>query len=98
MTRERSAAYRRLVGLLDSHGGDLLPEERDQIRTAADALLFCRSLEADPDARHAVEIAGSLVVRRIVSGCALAAVADQLLVELGGCGPDPESVELAHAA
>lgn len=96
MTAERSSAYRRLMLMLGSFGSDLLPEEQDQIRTAADALLFSDSLEADREAREALRVASDLMIRRVVCGCELAAIADRLLVELLGCGP--EWTDLPQAA
>jgi hypothetical protein len=96
MTSERSSAYRRLTNLLEAFGSDLLPEEQDQIRTAADALLFCEALDTDPEASRALRVASDLVVRRVVSGSALGDVADRLLIELVACGP--ESPGFAHAA
>jgi hypothetical protein len=81
---------------MDTFGSDLLGEEQDQIRAAADALLFCERLEADREARIALRVASDLVIRRVVSGCELGVVADRFLVELAGCGPD--SAEMARAA
>jgi hypothetical protein len=95
MTPERSAAYRRLMNLLEAFGTDLLPEEQEQVRSAADALLFCHSLDDDREARLALRTASDLVLRRVVSGCAVSGVADYLLVDLLGCGPDPEGVPRA---
>jgi hypothetical protein len=95
VTRERSAAYRRLMRLIEAFGSDLLPEEQDQLRSAADALLFCERLENDREVRLALRTAGDLVLRRVVSGCAVSAVADSLLVNLVSCGPDPEGVPRA---
>jgi hypothetical protein len=54
--------------LLGTFGGDLLPEEHDQVRAAADALLFCHTLEADREAREALRVASDLVLRRVVCG------------------------------
>jgi hypothetical protein len=88
MTADRASAYRRLMHILELFGSDLLPEEQDQIRTAADALLFCDCLETDREAREALRVASDLVVRRVICGCALATVADRFLVELVGCGPE----------
>jgi hypothetical protein len=81
--------------LLDAFGDDLLTEEHEQMRAAADALLFCDRLEADIEARLALRTASDLVLRRVVSGCGVRAVADSLLVDLVGCGPDPEGVASA---
>ena len=91
MTPKRSAAYRRFMNLLDRFGTDLLQEEQEQIRTAADALLFCDRLESDREARKALRVASDVVIRRTVCGCALGAVTDSLLVELVSCGPDLEA-------
>lgn len=76
------------MSLLERFGADLLPEEQEQVRGAADALLFCERLEADREAREALRTASDLVLRRIVSGCAVGVVADRLLVDLVSCGPD----------
>ncbi len=96
MTPERSTAYRRLMHLIDGFGADLLAEERSQIRAAADALVLCDKLETDREAREALQVASSLVVRRVVSGSALGTVADRFLIELVSCGPEPAA--LAPAA
>jgi hypothetical protein len=92
VTPERSAAYRRLMCLLDCFEADLLPDERQQVREAADALLFCVLLESDREAREALRTASDLVLRRVVSGCAVGSVADRLLVDLVSCGPEPAGV------
>jgi hypothetical protein len=92
MTPERSAAYRRLMNLVDCFENALLPEELQQVREAADALLFCDTLETDREAREALRTAGDLVLRRVVSGCPVGAVADRLLVDLVSCGPEPAGV------
>jgi hypothetical protein len=81
--------------LLDSFGADLLPEEQEQIRTAADARVFCHRLEADREARQALRVASDLVLRRVVCGCELGSVVDRLLVELVGCGPELAGVAKA---
>ena len=59
------------MNLLDYFGTDLLPEEQEQVRTAADALVFCHRLEADREAREALRVASDLVLRRVICDCEL---------------------------
>src|SRR5919197_2723980 len=55
MTSERAEAYGRLMRTLRGMGPrGLLPHEEEQIREAADALLFCTGDESDDDAREAL--------------------------------------------
>ena len=54
MTSMRAVAYRRVMKALCGIGApELWPAERERVREAADALLFCRDLE-EPDVRHAL--------------------------------------------
>jgi hypothetical protein len=84
------------MDLMGWFGADLLAEEQDQIRSAADALLFSQSLESDREARTALAVASHLVLRRVASGSTLGGVGDRLLLELVCCGP--ESLDLPRAA
>jgi hypothetical protein len=68
MTSERAEAYGRLMRTLRStDAGELLPHEEEQIREAADALLFCNGDWGD-------EQAAQLLLRELRACGPLAAV------------------------
>jgi hypothetical protein len=85
MTSERTQAYGRVVKTLDDLGpAKLQPTEQDQIREAADTLIFAAGPE---EARAALEDVEELAERLVASGRWTPERAQQLLDDLGACGP-----------
>jgi hypothetical protein len=88
MTSERAEAYGRLMRRLRTMGStSLLPHEEEQIREAADALLFCTEEWSDEQAREALASAVHLVDGLVHAGRWQDGVARRLLRDLEGCGP-----------
>jgi hypothetical protein len=88
MTRQRARAYARVMQTLRDLGpSKLLPAEQDQIRAAADALLFCTSITADEPARAALTDMQTLGERLIASGRWTAESVDALEGDVWACGP-----------
>lgn len=88
MSPERSNAYGRVLHTLAELGpSKLQPAEQDQIRDAADALLFCESIDRDDAAREAFEDADLLLERLIESGRWERITARRLADDLWACGP-----------
>jgi hypothetical protein len=65
----------------------LLPEEQDQIREAADTLLFCSDVDSDTEAKLALDRVRELSRRLAGTGRWTPAAAERLLEDLAGCGP-----------
>jgi hypothetical protein len=65
----------------------LHPEERDQIREAADALLFCEDIDAGSEAKLALDGVRELSRRLAATGRWSPDAADRLLEDIAGCGP-----------
>jgi hypothetical protein len=65
----------------------LLPHEEEQIREAADALLFCTGDESDEDAREALANAVRLVDGLVQTDRWPDEAGSHLLRELEACGP-----------
>lgn len=87
MTENRAAAYGRIVHTLRDLGpAKLWPAEVDCVREAADALLFCDDLVADPAARNALEHAAALVERLIDAERWTVDRARGLLDDIWACG------------
>jgi hypothetical protein len=96
MTPDRARAYGRVVRTVEELGqSKLLPRERDQIRAAADLLLFADDLSTDHHARAALLDADGLCRHLTDSGRWEEATADRLADNLFACAPWPEPAELA---
>ena len=65
----------------------LHPEEQDQIREAADALLFCEDIDAGSEAKLALDGVRELSRRLAGTGRWSPDAADRLLEDIAGCGP-----------
>jgi hypothetical protein len=88
MTSRRSQSYGRVMETLRSAGGAKLhPEEQDQIREAADALLFCEDIDAGSEAKLALDGVRELSRRLAGTGRWSPDAADRLLEDIAGCGP-----------
>ncbi|MEA2247126.1 MAG: hypothetical protein QOH46_1655 [Solirubrobacteraceae bacterium] len=88
MTNPRANAYRRIVHTLQELGpAKLWPREQACIREAADALLFCRDLGQDADARAAVAAVTSLADDLIDADRLTSMRAQRLLDDIWECGP-----------
>jgi hypothetical protein len=88
MTAQRAESYGRVMETLRAvSDGKLLPGEQDQIREAADALLFCDDVDSDFEAKLALERARELARRLAGAGRWTPAAAERLLEDLAGCGP-----------
>ena len=88
MTSRRAQSYGRVMETLRSiSGGKLHPEEQDQIREAADTLLFCDDIDAGPEAKLALDGVRELSRRLSATGRWGHEDADQLLEDVAGCGP-----------
>ena len=62
-------------------------EEQDQIREAADALLFCEDIDAGSEAKLALDGVRELSRRLAGTGRWSPDAADRLLEDIAGCGP-----------
>jgi hypothetical protein len=90
MTSRRTHAYARVIRTLDDCGrAKLLPAEQERIREAADALLFCVDIVADPEARTAVSDVLDLRDHLVGSGRWTPQRASELADDLWACGPEP---------
>jgi hypothetical protein len=61
--------------------------EQDQLREAADTLLFCDDIDAGTDAKRALEGVRDLTRRLAATGRWTPEAADRLLEDIAGCGP-----------
>jgi hypothetical protein len=88
MTSERAEAYGRLMRRLRGLGATgLLPQEEEQIREAADALLFCNGDWTDEHARRSLAAAVRLVEGLVHVGRWAEGDAKRLVRDLESCGP-----------
>jgi hypothetical protein len=88
MTSRRAQSYGRVMETIRSVGDTKLhPEEVDQIREAADALLFCDDIDAGPEAKVALDGVRDLTRRLGATGRWTPDAADRLLEDVAGCGP-----------
>jgi hypothetical protein len=88
MTSRRAQSYGRVMETIRSVGDTKLhPEEVDQIREAADALLFCDDIDAGPEAKVALDGVRDLTRRLGATGRWSPDAADRLLEDVAGCGP-----------
>jgi hypothetical protein len=88
MTSRRAQSYGRVMETLRSVGDSKLhAEERDQIREASDALLFCDDIDAGPEAKVALDGVRGLTRQLVGTGRWTPDAADRLLEDIAGCGP-----------
>jgi hypothetical protein len=88
MTSRRAQSYGRVMETLRSVGeAKLHAAEADEIREAADTLLFCEDMDAGPEAKRALEGARELTRRLAATGRWSPETADRLLEDIAGCGP-----------
>jgi hypothetical protein len=88
MTSRRAQSYGRVMETLRSVGEmKLHAAEQDQIREAADTLLFCDDIDAGTDAKRALEGVRDLTRRLAATGRWTPEAADRLLEDVAGCGP-----------
>ena len=88
MTSRRAQSYGRVMEILRSVGDTKLHRaERDQIREAADSLLFCDDMDAGSEARRALDGVRDLARQLAVTGRWTPEAADRLLEDVAGCGP-----------
>ena len=88
MTSRRAQSYGRVMETLRSVGETKLHrDEMDQLREAADTLLFCEDIDAGTDAKRALEGARDLTRRLAATGRWTPEAADRLLEDVAGCGP-----------
>jgi hypothetical protein len=62
-------------------------EEQEQIRLAADALLFCEDIDAGSEAKLALDGMRDLMRRLAGTGRWSPDATDRLLEDIAGCGP-----------
>jgi len=87
VTGERARAYGRVVRTLEDLGpAKLLAAEREEIRGAADALLF------GEDPREPLEAVHALAARLVAVERWTPERAAELYADVAGCGREPEPV------
>jgi hypothetical protein len=97
MSPERSRAYRRVIDTLAELGPTKLQDtEQEQIREAADTLIFSHDLGQDEVAREALREVGRLCSALVDSGRWEPVTADRLASNVSACGP-PALAELKAA-
>jgi hypothetical protein len=62
-------------------------EEEEQIRVAADSLLFCEDVDTGSEAKLALDGMRDLIRRLAGTGRWTPDAADRLLEDIAGCGP-----------
>lgn len=88
MTSERAQAYGRVTAMLADVGPTKLQaDEQDAVREAADTLLFCEDVHADPAAEEALDTVDELVERLVSSERWTAERAEELRRNIEACGP-----------
>lgn len=88
MNSERAQAYGRVTATLAEIGPTKLqPAEQDALRDAADTLLFCDDIAADPAARDALHQVDELLERLVAADRWTPERAEDLRRDLGACGP-----------
>ena len=97
MTRARSIAYTRVIRTLRGVGApQLWSREKQCVREAADALLFCAHVD-DADAREALAAAAVLADDLVLHQRWTPWRAQRLLDDIWACGPG-SSIDLPEAA
>lgn len=88
MTSERAQAYGRVTGTLADVGPTKLQAaEQDLLRDAADTLLFCEDVTADPAAQEALVSVDELLEKLVSTGRWTAERAERLRADIEACGP-----------
>jgi hypothetical protein len=88
MTSERAQAYGRVTATLADVGPTKLqPAEQDLVREAADTLLFCEDVTADPAATDALDSVDALLERLVAAERWSAERAEELRRDVEACGP-----------
>ena len=88
MTSQRAQAYGRVMKTIqDLAGSKLHPDEEQVVRDAADALLFCEDLGADPAAAEALGAVRGLADRLLEGDRITAETAGRLIADVEACGP-----------
>jgi hypothetical protein len=88
VNRHRSAAYARVTKTLRDLGpAKLLGDEQARIRRAADTLVFCADLVANPAARAAIADLATLQDNLVDSGRWSPERAGRLMDDVWACGP-----------
>ncbi|HXD57461.1 MAG TPA: hypothetical protein VN606_06060 [Thermoleophilaceae bacterium] len=88
MNSERAQAYGRVMETIqDFDGTKLQADEVQVVRDAADALLFCESLEGDPVAAEALDAFHGLTDRLLENGRITSERAGRLTADLEACAP-----------
>jgi hypothetical protein len=88
MTSERAQAYGRVTTTLADVGPTKLqPGEQDLLRDAADTLLFCEDITADPAAQEALDNVAGLLDKLVTTGRWTPERAQQLRADIEACGP-----------
>ena len=91
-SHQRSQAYGRVIRTVDDlAGAKLHSEEQAQVREAADALIFCEDMRADPAAEAALAGLYELTDRLVESERMLPETARQLVADVEACGPFAEA-------
>jgi hypothetical protein len=88
MNSERAQAYGRVTATLaDVGAAKLQPAEQELLREAADTLLFCEDVLADPAAEEALDSVEELLDRLVDADRWSAERAQDLRRDLEACGP-----------
>jgi hypothetical protein len=88
MTSDRAQAYSRVMDTIsDFDGTKLHADEVQVVREAADALLFCEDLEADPAAAQALDAFHSLTDQLMENDRITSERVGQLTADVEACGP-----------
>ena len=88
MTSERAQAYGRVTTTLADVGPTKLQAaEQDLLRDAADTLLFCEDITADPAAQEALDKVDELLESLVASGRWTSERAEKLRGDVEACGP-----------
>ena len=88
MTSDRAQAYSRVMETIaDFEGTKLHADEAQVVREAADALLFCEDLEADPAAMEALDAFHGLTDQLLENGRITSERVGQLTADVEACGP-----------
>jgi hypothetical protein len=88
VTPERAQAYGRIMRIVAAEGPEALePDERELLREAADALLFCEDISLDDEAREALASVGDLTGTLVGAERWDTARAEEVLQDLEACGP-----------
>jgi hypothetical protein len=85
---ERAQAYGRTIKTIDDLSTSKLHSDEEQlVRDAADALLFCEDLTADPMAEQALADLYELVDRLVDSDRLAPETGGRLTADVEACGP-----------